>query len=69
MDFREFFLAQHARAHASEVGQPDFSNQELILRDLTYERLRARPQPASSQQGLAVWRSRVLRLLFKYLLN
>jgi len=26
MDFRELFLAQYARAHATGVGYPDFSN-------------------------------------------
>jgi len=37
MDFRDLFLAQHARAHAPEVGQPDFSVQDYLLRNLTDE--------------------------------
>jgi len=43
MDFRELFLTQHARAHAPEVGGPDFSAQDYLLKDLTYEQMRARP--------------------------
>ena len=55
MDFRDLFLAQHARAHAPEVGQPDFSIQDLILRDLTDEHLRARPQAGFNSLAWLFW--------------
>jgi hypothetical protein len=45
MDFRELFLTQHARAHTADVGYPDFSIQDYIVRDLTDDHLRKRPLP------------------------
>jgi hypothetical protein len=44
MDFRVHLMAQHARAHTAGIGQPDFSNQDLIVRDLTDEHMMARGQ-------------------------
>ena len=55
MDFRELFLAQHARAHAAGVGYPDFSNQDLILRDLTDEHLRVCPHPGLNSLAWLFW--------------
>lgn len=55
MDFRDLFLAQHARAHAPEVGQPDFSVQDYLLRDLTEEHLRARPLPGFNSLVWLFW--------------
>jgi len=55
MDFRELFLAQHARAHAAEVGHPDFSNQDLILGDLTEEHMRVRPHPGLNSLAWLFW--------------
>ena len=55
MDFRELFLAQHARAHAPELGHPDFSIQELLLRDITEEQLRARPLPGFNSLAWLFW--------------
>jgi len=55
MDFCELFLAQHARAHTAEVGHPDFSNQDLILRDLTDEHLRMRPHPGLNSLAWVFW--------------
>ncbi|UCC86579.1 MAG: DinB family protein [Anaerolineales bacterium] len=55
MDFRELFLAQHARAHSAEVGHPDFSVQDLILRDLTDEHLRVRPLPGLNSLAWLLW--------------
>lgn len=55
MDFRDLFLAQHARAHAPEVGQPDFSVQDYLLRDLTEEHLRARPLPGFNSLAWLFW--------------
>jgi hypothetical protein len=55
MDFRIHFIAQHARAHTAGVGQPDFSNQDLILRDLTDEHLRARPHPSLNSMAWLFW--------------
>ena len=56
MDCRELFLAQHARAHATGVGYPDFSNQDLILRDLIDEHLRVRPYPGLNSLAGLFWR-------------
>lgn len=39
MDFRELLLIQHARIHAAEVGRPDLSSQDLVLRDMTDEQM------------------------------
>lgn len=55
MDFRDLFLAQHARAHAPEVGQPDFSVQDYLLRDLTEEHLRARPLAGFNSLAWLFW--------------
>lgn len=55
MNFLDLFLAQHARAHAPEVGQPDFSVQEYLLRDLTEEHLRARPLPGFNSLVWLFW--------------
>ncbi len=55
MDFRELFLAQHARVHAPEVGGPDFSVQEYLLRNLTEEQLRARPHPGFNSLAWLFW--------------
>jgi hypothetical protein len=55
MDFRELFLTQHARAHSAEVAQPDFSNQDLILRDLTEEHLRMLPHPSFNSLAWLFW--------------
>jgi hypothetical protein len=55
MDFHELYLAQHARSHAAEVAQPDFSNQDLILRDMTEEHLRARPHPGMTTIAWVLW--------------
>jgi hypothetical protein len=55
MDFRELFLSQHARAHTTEVGHPDFSNQDLIQRDLTDEHLRVRPHPGLNSLAWLFW--------------
>ena len=55
MDLNELFLAQHARAHAAEVGHPYFSNQDLILRDLTDEYLRMRPHPRLNSLAWVFW--------------
>jgi len=55
MDFRELFLSQHARAHAFEVGRPDFSTQEQILRDLSEEQLSLRPHPAFNSIAWLLW--------------
>ena len=56
MDFRELFLAQYARAHATGVGYPDFSNQDLILRNLTDEHLRVRPYSGLNSPAWLFWR-------------
>jgi hypothetical protein len=55
MDWRELFLAQHARSHAAGVGHPDFSNQDLILRDLTDKHLRVRPHPGLNSLAWLLW--------------
>lgn len=55
MDFRTLFLDQHARAHTFEVGHPDFSNQDLILRDLADEDLRVRPHPGLNSLAWLFW--------------
>jgi hypothetical protein len=55
MDFRELFLMQHARSHAAGVGHPDFSNQDLILRDLSDEHLRTRPHPGLTTLAWCFW--------------
>ena len=55
MDFRDLSLAQHARAHAPEVGQPDFSVQDYLLRDLTEEHLRARPLAGFNSLAWLFW--------------
>jgi len=71
MDFRELFLAQHARSHAAGVVHPDFSNQDLILRDLPGELLRVRPHPglnslAWQAEGLHPYAHRVSAHLFSH---
>jgi hypothetical protein len=33
---REMLLTPHARTHTAEVGRPDLSAQDLILRDVGY---------------------------------
>lgn len=55
MDFRDLFLAQHGRAHAPEVGQPDFSVQDYLLRNLTDEQMRARPLPGFNSLAWLFW--------------
>ena len=55
MDFHELFLAQHARAHAADVGHPDFSNQDLIMRDLTEGHMRLRPHPGLNSLAWLFW--------------
>jgi hypothetical protein len=55
MDFRELFLSQHARAHAAHVGHPDFSNQDLILKDLPLELLRNRPHSQLNSLAWLFW--------------
>jgi hypothetical protein len=55
MDLRELFLAQHARAHASEITHPDFSNQDLIVRNLSEEHFRLRPHPGLNPLAWLFW--------------
>jgi hypothetical protein len=55
MDFNELFLTQHARSHDAGVGHPDFSNQDLILRDLVDEQLRTRPHPDLTTLAWCFW--------------
>ena len=45
MGFPELILVQHARAHTAEVGTPDFSNQDLVLRGVTNEQMHVHRQP------------------------
>lgn len=55
MDFREFFLSQHARTHAAEVGRPDLSTQDLTLRDVTEEQIKLRPRPGFNSLAWLLW--------------
>lgn len=55
MDFRELVLTQHARIHAAEVGRPDLSVQDLILRDVTDKLMRLRPRPGFNSLAWLVW--------------
>jgi hypothetical protein len=55
MELRVHLLAQHARSHTAGVGQPDFSNQDLILRDLTDKHLRTRPHPSLNSIAWLLW--------------
>jgi hypothetical protein len=55
MDFRELFLSQHARAHTAEVGHPDFSNQDLITRELAEDHLRVCPPPNFNSLAWLFW--------------
>jgi hypothetical protein len=55
MDVREFFLSQHARTHAAEVGRPDLSTQDLTLRDVTDEQIRLRPRPGFNSLAWLLW--------------
>ena len=53
MDFHELFLTQHARTHTAEVGRPDLSVQDTVLRDVTDEQMRLRPRPGNQRRPLA----------------
>lgn len=55
MDFHELVLTPHARAHTAEVGQPDFSIQDYLLRDLGDEQLRVRPLPGFNSLAWLLW--------------
>ncbi len=55
MDFRELFLTQHARTHAAKVGRPDLSTQDLVLRDVTDEQMRLRPQSGFNSLAWLLW--------------
>jgi hypothetical protein len=55
MDFRDFFLTQHARVHAPEVGGPDLSVQDYLLNNLTDEQMRERPQPGFNSLAWLFW--------------
>jgi hypothetical protein len=55
MDGQELFLSQHARAHAAALTGTDVSNQDLILRDVTYAQMRMRPQPGLNSLAWLIW--------------
>ena len=55
MDFRELFLTQHARAFAAEVLHADMSYQDNLLRDVTDEQIRQRPQPGFNSLAWLLW--------------
>jgi hypothetical protein len=55
MDFRELVRAQHARAHTREVGDADFSVQDVLLRDVTEEQMRQRPGPGVNSLAWLLW--------------
>lgn len=55
MDFRTLLLAQHARIHVAEVGGTDLSLQDIVLRDVTDEQMRVRPQPGFNSLAYLLW--------------
>lgn len=55
MDSRELLLTQHARIHAAEIGRPDLSVQDLVLRDVTNEQMRLRPRSDLNSLAWLLW--------------
>src|SRR5437868_11897107 len=55
MDFRDVLLAQHARAHTAAVGGADLSSQDNMLRGVTEEQMRVRPQPGFNSLAWLLW--------------
>jgi hypothetical protein len=55
MDLYELLLAQHARTHAAEVGRPDLSIQDLVLRDVPQEQMRLRPRSDLNSLAWLLW--------------
>jgi len=55
MAAHDLFLAQHARAHAIDLGPADFSNQDLVLRHITDELMRRRPIPGLNSLAWLFW--------------
>jgi hypothetical protein len=54
-DFRELLLTQHAGTHAPDVGRPDLSIQDLVLRDVADEQMRLRPQSGFNSLAWLLW--------------
>jgi uncharacterized damage-inducible protein DinB len=55
MGFHELFLAQHAQTHTTEVGKPYLSTQDLVLRAVTEEQMRSRPQSGFNSLAWLLW--------------
>lgn len=55
MDSHELLLAEHAHIHTPEVGKPDLSLQDLVLRDVSHGQMRLRPQPGFNSLAWLVW--------------
>lgn len=55
MGFREPSLTQHARNHGTEVGRPDMPTQDGVVRDVSHEQMRLRPQLGINSLAWPVW--------------
>lgn len=55
MDFRDLYLAQHARAHSTTMAGGTPSAQDIALKDLTAEQIRSRPQTGLNSIAWVLW--------------